>query len=113
MDNPAIGTLVIYPISKVDGQAISATSANASKDARKAFDKGLNEARKQKWDSAEKELRKAVELHPKYAEAWLELSKSYLNRKQLPEARDAVTKAHRSRPAVRLPLRAALQNRFR
>jgi tetratricopeptide (TPR) repeat protein len=103
MDNPAIGTLVIYPISKIDGQAISGTSANASKDARKAFDKGLNEVRKQKWDSAEKELRKAVELHPKYAEAWLELSKTYFNRKQLPEARDAVAKAIAADPQFVYP----------
>ncbi len=103
MDNPAIGTLVIYPISKTDGQAISATSANASKDARKAFDKGLSEARKQKWESAEKELRKAVELHPKYAEAWLELSKTYSARKQLTEARDAVTKSIAADPQFVYP----------
>ena len=103
MDNPAIGTLVIYPISKTDGQAISATGANAPKEARKAFDKGVNEARKQKWESAEKELRKAVELYPKYAEAWLELSKTHFGRKQLPEAREAVTKAIAADPQFVYP----------
>jgi tetratricopeptide (TPR) repeat protein len=103
MDNPGVGTLVLYPISKSDGQAISATSATASKDARKAFDKGLNEFRKQKFDSAEKEFRKAVDLHPKYSEAWLQLSRTYSSLKRLPEAREAVTKAIAADPQFVYP----------
>lgn len=93
MDNPNVGTIVIFPINGQEGQAISATSASASKDARKAFNKGFSEARKQKWDNAEKELRKAVELHPKYAEAWVELGKTYAVRKRTDEARSAFQKA--------------------
>jgi tetratricopeptide (TPR) repeat protein len=103
MDNPNIGTLVLVPILKTDGQAMSATSATASKDARKAFEKGMSEAKKQKSDSAEKEFRKAVELHPKYAEAWLELGKTYAGRKRLPEAREALTKAIAADPQYVYP----------
>ncbi|MEO5922646.1 MAG: tetratricopeptide repeat protein [Bryobacteraceae bacterium] len=103
LDNPAIGTLVLYPFSKTDGQAISATSAAASKDARKAFEKGLSEAKNQKPESAEKSLRKAVELHPKYAEAWVELSKLYLAAKRLPEARDAANHAVSADPQFVYP----------
>ena len=90
MDNPNVGTLVIFPLSKEDGLSISATSASAPKDAKKALDKGVSEARKQKFDSAEKELRKAVNLHPKYAEAWLELGKVYAAKKNFDAAREAL-----------------------
>lgn len=103
MDNPAVGTLTIFPILKTDGQAISATSAAASKDARKALEKGISEAKKQKWESAEKELRKAVELHPKYAEAWLALGKIYVDRKRLPEAREALSHAIAADPQYVYP----------
>jgi tetratricopeptide (TPR) repeat protein len=103
LDNPNVGTLILYPTSSTDGRAISATSAAASKDARKAFEKGISESRKQKFDSAEKELRKAVELHPKYAEAWLELSKTYTSLKRLPEAREAASKAVAADPQCVYP----------
>lgn len=103
MDNPAVGTLTIFPILKTDGQAMSGTSAAASKDARKAFEKGIGEAKKQKWESAEKELRKAVELHPRYAEAWLALGKIYVDSKRLPEARETLGKAIAADPQYVYP----------
>lgn len=103
MDNPAVGTLTIFPILKTEGQAISATSAAASKDARKAFEKGISEAKKQKWGSAEKELRKAVELHAKYAEAWFALGKIYVDRQRLPEAREALSHAIAADPQYVYP----------
>lgn len=103
MDNPNVGTIVIFPINGQEGQAVSATSAAASKDARKAFNKGFSEARKQKWDTAEKELRKAVELHPKYAEAWVELGKTYAVRKRPDEARSAFQKAIEADPKYVYP----------
>ena len=103
MDNPAIGTIILYPMGKTDGQAISATSAAASKDARKAFEKGLSETKKQKFDSAEKEFRKAVELHPRYAEAWLELGKTYVASNRWPEAREALSKAIAADPQYVYP----------
>jgi tetratricopeptide (TPR) repeat protein len=93
MDNPEVGTLVLYPMRATDGLAVSATSASASKNARKAFEKGQKEAEKQKWESAEKELRKAVELHPKYAEAWVALARTQMARQDWPAARESVNKA--------------------
>jgi tetratricopeptide (TPR) repeat protein len=93
MDNPDIGTIVLYPIVKTEGQAISATSANAPKDARKAADKGLDLLVKKKYDQAAKEFEKAVALHPKYAEAWLGLGKAYVGLSKPQEAHDALLKA--------------------
>ena len=92
MDNPNVGTLVIFPLTKDSGLSVSATSASAPKDARKALEKGVSEARKQKYDQAEKELRKAVDLHPKYAEAWLELGKVYAAKKSFDPAQ--IGRAH-------------------
>lgn len=103
MDNPDVGRIVLYPISQIEGKALSATSANAPKEARKAFDKGVSEAKKKKFEQAEKELRRAVELHPKYAEAWLELGKTYAARKQSAEARDAFSHAIAADPAYVYP----------
>lgn len=103
MDNPDVGRIILYPINKIEGKAVSATSANAPREARKAFDKGVSEAKKKKFDQAEKELRRAVELHPKYADAWLELGKTYAARKQSAEARDAFSHAIAADPAYVYP----------
>jgi tetratricopeptide (TPR) repeat protein len=103
MDNPYVGVLTIFPILKTDGQAMTATSATASKDARKAFEKGVSEAKKQKLDTAEKEFRRAAALHPKYAEAWLALGKMLVDAKRLPEAREALEKAIAADPQYVYP----------
>jgi len=112
MDNPDVGTIILYPMSKVEGKAVSATSASASKEARKAFDKGASEAKKQRFDQAEKEFRRAVELHPKYAEAWLHLGKTYSARKQNTEARDAFTNAITADPNFVYPYEQLYQIAF-
>ena len=103
MDNPSVGTLVVYPLNGDEGQAISATGANASKEARKAFERGSNSARKLKWEQAEQELHKAVDLHPKYAEAWLELGKTYMARQRYDAARGAFRQAIQADPKFVYP----------
>lgn len=59
----------------------------ASKDARKAFDKGTEAAKNNKWPDAATNFRKAADLSPGYADAWLELGKAQLELKQVDEAR--------------------------
>jgi tetratricopeptide (TPR) repeat protein len=112
MENPDIGILVLTPMAKTEGKAVTATSASASKDARKAFDKGVSDAKKQKYDQAETELRTAVELHPKYADAWLQLGKVYQARKQNTEARDAFTHAIAADPNYVYPYEQLYQVAF-
>ncbi len=73
MDNPDVGTIVLHRLGNVEGLTISATSLNAPKDARKAFDKGREAEKKHKFEDAEKHFSKAVELYPKYAAAWYQL----------------------------------------
>jgi len=73
LDNPDVGTIILHRLANVEGLTISATSALAPKDAKKALDKGRDLARKQKWDDAEKDFQKAVDIYPKYAAAWYQL----------------------------------------
>jgi tetratricopeptide (TPR) repeat protein len=93
MDNPDIGTIVLRRLAKVEGFTFSGTSLDAPKDAAKAYDKGSKAAKKKKWDDAEKELRKAVDLYPKYAVAWYELGTVYHQQNNAAQAQDAYTNA--------------------
>lgn len=98
MDNPEVGTIILRRLGNVEGLTISATSALAPKDARKAFDKGRSEFRKQKWANAQKELDKAVQIYPKYAAAWHQLGLVHEKQNKLEEARNAYAKALEADP---------------
>lgn len=93
MDNPDIGTIFLHRLANVEGLTISATSAMAPKDAKKAFEKGRNELQKGKPDEAEKDFEKAVGTYPKYAEAWYELGMIQENKKNLDGARKSFGQA--------------------
>lgn len=54
---------------------VSVTSLEAPEKARQAFDKGVQEARKGKWQAAADYFKKAVDMYPRYAVAWLELGR--------------------------------------
>jgi len=75
MDNPDIGTIILHRLAKVDGLTISVVSALAPKDARKAYEKGQSAAGKRKWEEAQTDFEKAVELYPKYSLAWFDLGR--------------------------------------
>ncbi len=98
LDNPDVGTLFLHRLSNVEGLTISATSALAPKDAVKAYDKGLDDEKKQKWPDAQKELNKAVALYPKYAAAWYELGNVQLEQKDLDAARQSYSKSLEADP---------------
>lgn len=93
MDNPDVGTMILHRLANVEGFTTSATSAMAPKDARKAYDKGLEDQKKNKPDDAQKEFQKAVEVYPKYASAWYELGRVYEGRDHIDQARDAYRQA--------------------
>ena len=75
MDSPDIGTILLHRLTPTEGTTISATSLAAPKDAKKAFEKGLDGLKKKKFDDAVKQFEKAVEVYPKYATAWYELGR--------------------------------------
>jgi|SRR5579872_4642819 len=109
LDNPDVGVIVLYPVAGNQGLTASATSSQAPKDARKAFAKGLSAAKKNKLDQAEQEFRKAVEVYPKYAEAWLELGEVLEREKRYPEAREAYAQSSAADPKYVYPYQQLYQ----
>lgn len=93
MDNPDVGTIILHRLGNVEGLTISATSRMAPKDAQKAFEKGRNEVKKQKWDNGEKEFERAVAVYPKYAAAWFELGLVQEEKKDEEAARKSYAQA--------------------
>ena|SRR5436190_150518 len=89
MDNPDVGTIILKRLAKVEGFTFSATSAFAPKDAKKAFEKGSQAAKKKKWAEAEENLQKATSTYPKYAAAWYELGTVYQQQSKPEDARKA------------------------
>ena len=73
LENSDVGHITLRRMGQVEGLAISATSAMAPGKAKKAYEKGREQAQKEKLDDAEKSLTKAVEIYPNYAAAWYEL----------------------------------------
>src|ERR1019366_1084236 len=74
MDNPNVGTILLHRNGPAEeGKTISAVSLAAPKDAKKAYEKGLDAIKKKKFDDAQTSLEKAVEAYPNYATAWYEL----------------------------------------
>ncbi len=68
-----VGRVPLHRLAHVDGTSISVTSALAPAPAKKAFEKGLEQAKKGKWDEAQKSFEKAVQIYPRYATAWYQL----------------------------------------
>jgi tetratricopeptide (TPR) repeat protein len=83
MNSVDVGRVPLHRLAHVDGTSISVTSALAPAAARKAFEKGLEQEKKGKWEDAQKSLEKAVQIYPRYATAWYQLGRLQL-RNQLP-----------------------------
>jgi Tfp pilus assembly protein PilF len=75
MDNPDLGTILMHREAPGEGSTVSATTLNAPKAARKAFDKGVELLKKNKPGDAREEFEKAVQIDQAFAAAWLELGK--------------------------------------
>lgn len=93
MDEPNVGTIYLHRLANVEGLTTSATAALAPKDAKKAFEKGLEAAKRAKVDEAQSDFLKATGLYPRYAYAWFELGRVYEQREHIAEARDAYNKS--------------------
>lgn len=75
LDDPNVGTIVLHRIANVEGSAVSMTSLQAPRDARRAYERALQDLRNHRPADAEKGFRKAVEIYPRYATAWYELGR--------------------------------------
>lgn len=88
-----VGAIVVHRASKVKGLTLNAAPYNAPKDARKAYEKGLDAQRHGKLADARQYFEKAVEIHPKFTSAWFQLGAVLQNLAQKESARLAYTHA--------------------
>lgn len=88
-----VGAIVVHRAIKVKGLTVSAAAYNAPKDARKAYEKGIDAQRHGRLADARQYFEKAVEIHPKYTSAWFQLGSILQNLAQKESARLAYTRA--------------------
>ena len=101
-DEPDLGTITLSPENRGGGMEVSTTTKAAPSNAMKAFEKARADWLEQNSDGAQKNLQKAVQSYPAFAEAWLQLGK--LREASDPQAaRDAFAKASAADPKFILP----------
>jgi tetratricopeptide (TPR) repeat protein len=103
LDNPDVGVILMHRIGASEGGTVSAVSLAAPKDARKAYEKGLDLLKKKKTDDAIKSFQKAAELYPKYAAALCELGKLQMGRGETEPARESLQTAIQADPKYVVP----------
>ena len=103
MDDPDVGTIFLHRMGQDEGSIVSMTSMMAPKDAKKAFEKGMDALKKKKTEEAQKEFEKAVAAYPKYAEAWYRLGALQLSEKNSEAARSSFAQAIAADPKLVTP----------
>ena len=88
-----VGVIVVQRGTKIEGMTLSATPYKAPKDARKAYEKGLQAERNGELADARKYFETAVEIYPSFANAWFQLGTVLQNENQKDAARKAYTQA--------------------
>ncbi len=102
LDNPDIGTITLSREEGSAGTAVSSTTAAAPKEAMKSFEKARAEWLDKKPDKAQKDLEKAVQIYPQFAEAWYQLGKIQ-QAANSPDAINSFSKAAAADPKFSLP----------
>jgi hypothetical protein len=88
-----VGAIVVNRNTKVEGTAVSAIPFKAPKNARRAYEKGLEAQKKGELADAEKYFETAVEIYPSSANAWFRLGAVLQKEKRKDAARKAYTQA--------------------
>jgi tetratricopeptide (TPR) repeat protein len=88
-----VGAIVVHRTEKIKGMTLNAAAYKAPKDARKAFEKGIEAEKHGKLADARQYLEKAVEIYPKYTSAWFQLGMVLQKATQNEAARTAYTEA--------------------
>jgi Tfp pilus assembly protein PilF len=101
LDSSIIGTITLHREAGSSDATLSNTSASAPKDATNSFEKARKNWLDNKPDRAQKDLQKAVEIYPQFAEAWYQLGKIQENSKS-PEAWNSFSKAVAADPKFAL-----------
>jgi len=103
LDDTRIGRIILHPVTGGQGFRVSATTLAAPSNASKAFEKGMSALTEQHWEAAQKELKKAVEIYPKFAAAWFQLGVACQGRNDLAGAEQAWKEALAADPRYVMP----------
>jgi tetratricopeptide (TPR) repeat protein len=87
------GTIILHPLTAQQSFTVSAVSLAAPEKAKRAFQKGQEQERKGKWDAAAQCFKKAIQVYPRYALAWMELGRSQVQVNDLTGARQSFIRA--------------------
>jgi len=101
-DEPDLGTITLSPEGRGGGMEVSLTTKAAPAPAMKAFEKARGDWLDQNTSGAQKNLQKAVQIYPEFAEAWLQLGK-LREEGDRQGAREAFAKALAADPNFILP----------
>jgi tetratricopeptide (TPR) repeat protein len=88
-----VGAIVVQRAAKIEGMTLSAIPYKAPRDARKAYEKGLEAEKNGKLANARQYFEQAVKIYPKYAIAWFELGTLLQKEDQNDAARTAYIQA--------------------
>jgi outer membrane protein assembly factor BamD (BamD/ComL family) len=88
-----VGVIVVQRATKIEGTTLSAIPYKAPKDARKAYEKGVQAEKNGKLADAHKYFETAVKLYPNSANAWFQLGTVLQKENQTDVARKAYTQA--------------------
>jgi len=91
--NIDVGAIVVRRATKIKGMTLSARPYKAPREATRAYEKGLEAERKGRLADARQYFEKAVEIYPKYANAWFQLGAVLQNLAQKESALTAYTRA--------------------
>ena len=98
-DNPDVGVILLHRLGPAEEAAtVTATTLKAPKKARKALQKGLDLAKKNKPEEAIASLREAVRIDPDFAFAWCELGKLQAQNGRTEDAPESFAAAIRAEP---------------
>jgi tetratricopeptide (TPR) repeat protein len=84
-----VGVISLHPVSPEHGSSVSVTSLAAPEKAKKSLQKGQQQAKKGKWAAAADYFKRAVEVYPRYALAWVELGRTQVQQNSLAEAQQS------------------------
>ena len=88
-----VGVIVVQRATKIEGTTLSAIPYKAPKDARRAYEKGVQAEKNGKLADARKYFETAVEIYPSSANAWFQLGTVLQRENQKDAARKAYTQA--------------------
>ena len=98
MDDARMGTIILHPLSRASSLTVSATTLQAPSNARKAYERGLEAMRAEKWEAAATEFGKAAKIYPQFAVAWYQLGLARQSRNDAAGALEAWKEAQNSDP---------------